>query len=300
MDIFFCVNDYYVKWLYIAIISIIKNNKKSHIKIHILTKNLNYENVKLIKKCNSECVSIYFHYIDANRFKSMPITLSHISVETYFRYLIPEIDKSIDKALYLDCDIMIKGDLSNLFSINVDNYYCAAVPDSYINTIKYKKTIGFLDNECYVNAGVLLLNLKKIRDENKVEQLFLNSERYKRKILYQDQDIINITFRGHIKSLDFKYNYTSFDVYSKPSLFLDQAIIIHFTGNKKPWNYFYMTKNPIDLVYYAYWRQSSIWVGYYFSLVKNILNFIFSTAKTEDKKYYRLFGLNFFCFNRKK
>ena len=78
------------------------------------------------------------------------------------------------------------------------------------------------------------MNLEKIRKENMVEKLFLNSQKWKEKIRFQDQDIINITFKNKILAVDSIYNFTGENVRKEKSK-RKVAVIIHYTGQKKPW-----------------------------------------------------------------
>lgn len=90
-------------------------------------------------------------------------------------------------------------------------------------------------NEIYINAGVMLLNLGKLRKDHMSIKLLNNTIKLAEQIEYQDQDIINITFRGRIKEVDSKYNFASSNVIrEKPKI--KEAIIIHYTGPIKPWN----------------------------------------------------------------
>lgn len=137
-----------------------------------------------------------------------------------------------------------------MWNININDYYCAAVKDLNFDTEKYKKCIGMNDNEEYINAGVILFNLKKLREDNIAEKYFKNNEIYKDKIKYQDQDVINITLSDKIKIIDSIYNFTRNDKTKNRN----DAVIIHFVGAKKPWKS--LSFNKLKQLYYYYYIRS--------------------------------------------
>jgi glycosyltransferase involved in cell wall biosynthesis len=110
----------------------------------------------------------------------------------------------------------------------------AGVEDTFILNQNYKPEIGFSDNDLYVNAGVLLFNLQQIRKDNKVEALF-STTLDKKGIRFQDQDILNIVFKGSINPVDNLYNFATEDQFMWPEK-ICCARILHFTGSKKPWD----------------------------------------------------------------
>lgn len=150
----------------------------------------------------------------------------------YFRYFIADFVKE-SRALYLDSDIIVRGNLDSLFKTDFENQYIAAVQD-----ITYE---GYLGDG--FNSGVLLLNLEKWREEDTPmsQQLLELTEKYHQDV-YGDQGILNIRFKNQWKSLDKKYNYM---VGSDASAYLVNNLdwytnsfipkIIHYTG-RKPWN----------------------------------------------------------------
>ncbi|MEE1396888.1 glycosyltransferase family 8 protein [Ruminococcus sp.] len=86
-----------------------------------------------------------------------------ISKVTYYRFLLPELITGFDKVLYLDTDIIIRKDISSIFVTNIDEYYVAGVHDIVGYQIEEErcKELNINSLDSYVNAGVLLLNLKK-------------------------------------------------------------------------------------------------------------------------------------------
>ncbi|MCI9439399.1 MAG: glycosyltransferase family 8 protein [Lachnospiraceae bacterium] len=175
------------------------------------------------------------------------IGIKHIGTPTYFRLLIPDL-LDLDKCIYLDTDIIVREDLGELYNTPLDDCYIAGVkaPSYYIrpNLENYCKQAHIPDISQYVNAGVLLMNLKKMRSDNIVkrflELLPLNMES-------QDQDIINSACYGNIKFLPFKFNvmtkYASWYLSDYKGYFSveelvygwNNPVIIHYADKIKPW-----------------------------------------------------------------
>lgn len=198
-------------------------------------------------KNNPHCLNI--HFIESDNVISDAYEVRGITKAAYYRLLIPKLLPACDKVIYADVDIIFKCSLSEIFEeVNLGNYYIAGVR-SYIEneaSNNYGKELGCTDFE-YVNSGFLILNCKKIR-ENRVDLKWM--ELAKRKFLYQDQDIINLSCDTKKYLLPVKYNFTQqhyqafaghavnrFNHISEQEM--EEAMlhgITHYTGPVKPWN----------------------------------------------------------------
>ena len=191
-----------------------ENNKNEKIRFYVIGKDITEENKTKINLLKKSYVNFEIEYIvpDVTLFDDLNLNIEYITVETYFRYIIADLVPSIDKCLFLVADLVINGTLKEFYDTDIKDYYCAGVEDIFINKIGYKKEISFDSSDLYINAGMLLMNLEKIRKENMVEKLFLNNQDRKEKIRFQDQDIINITFKYKILAVDSVYNFTGENV----------------------------------------------------------------------------------------
>ena len=108
----------------------------------------------------------------------------------------------MDKLLYLDCDILIQDDLSELFSMDIDDVYAAVTKDHFAKKLNYDKAIGV---ENYFNSGVMLLNLKKMRKDNVYEKL-LKAKQNDTLNQCVDQHALNQVFYKQVKFLSPAYN----------------------------------------------------------------------------------------------
>lgn len=240
IHIVFCVNNQYVPHLGAAMASVLQNNPNTDFSFHILSADLTEESKKQIWKLKTRFLRFDVDYLvpPTALFQNLKLTIDHISIETYFRYVIADLLPDVDKVLYLDADLIVTGDLMPLWQTPLTEgkktYLAAGVPDLWIEKLGYKSSLGFQKEDVYVNAGVLLLNLKKMREQSVSKQFFDMQEKWKDRIRFQDQDIINLTLFGKIKVIDSIYNFTSYH-YRKEKSKRKQAVVFHFTGSKKPW-----------------------------------------------------------------
>ena len=212
-----CTRNYY-KYLYTWVSSITKNNfyKKIYLIIEDDKLNLPFTNIE---------------YININKIPLNKKGLNYntgYSIASLARLYLADILKDEDIILYLDTDTLVIDNLSSLWKLNLYNYYMAAVIDLGARKNLMTKNID-IDKNNYVNSGVCLFNLKKIREDNKVKDLdyFVNNN----KLMYPDQDTLNVVFKNKILFLDNAYNSSPFTGQSK------DIKIYHWAGAKDNWVY---------------------------------------------------------------
>jgi lipopolysaccharide biosynthesis glycosyltransferase len=234
-EIVFSVNDKYVDLLSVALRTLLNTNKNT-LTINIVYSHLSYKNIAYLKSvCQSSNVEINFFQVDRSDFEGLP-DRGHLQVEAYYRMAIPDLIKA-DKVLYLDCDIMVNGDLEALYSTDLTNLPLAAVMDPVFQPIN---ELGMDVNSTYFNTGVMLINSSYWR-ENKISKrtmayLHANPE----KITYADQCALNAVVNGNYLSLSKDFNFQSGHIKNSEDLKLinDKAPkIVHFTGSLKPTHY---------------------------------------------------------------
>ena len=175
-----------------------------------------------------------------------------ISAGTYLRLMLHRLLPDVDKVLYMDVDVLVRDSLLELWQTDLDGCVLAAVKGAVNLSEKwewnsdrpYWKHLAGMKGR-YINAGVTLLNLAKIREDNLEEQW---NTWAKEKLYYQDQDILNITCQNAIRYLPPKYNrlaymkQSDYDMFVSEGIFTEQEcreaiehpVIIHYAGDK-PW-----------------------------------------------------------------
>ena len=237
INIAFCINDNYVEQLIVVLWSIMKNLTTGRdVNVWIVSSDMSDASKNYLRKLRLGFKNLHLNFldIDAKELAQLPRTIDYISAETYYRYLLPNLLPNVDKILYMDADIVVNGDISPLYDTDLANCYIAGAGDSYIAAINHKPQIGLDNSELYVNAGVLLMNLKQMRTDNIPQKLIDTTKNMASKVKYQDQDIINIVCRGKILEFDSIYNYTSHNILKEKSKY-KHAVVIHYTGKNKPW-----------------------------------------------------------------
>lgn len=156
------------------------------------------------------------------------------SIETYSRlfcgFYLPE---EVEKILYLDADMVCAGDIAELYDISLDGHMWAGAIDGGA-TIDDLNRLGLPETHQYVNAGVAIINVKKLREcfteSDIINPIVANHEKW----IYLDQDFVNKVFHGDIKIISNKYNFlTKIFTYEDLSL---NPIVFHYAGSIKPWD----------------------------------------------------------------
>ena len=203
ISISFCIDNNYLLNTYTAIISILDNkNYFTYISFYILiSKDFTKENINIISSLYEQYdyFNITFFRMD-NRYDKVKMN-RYITKSGYFKLALGDYLKNLDKTIYLDSDIIVYKDLVNLYHHNFNGYLMLALPTVFIGNKLIKKDI-------YYNDGVLLLNLKKMREIefNKKVLEILDSGFKDTFYGWNDQAILNKFFYDYIGFLEPEYN----------------------------------------------------------------------------------------------
>lgn len=276
------VNDNYIPILSVCILSIIDNSNKNRCyEINILETDISERNKIKIKNLERENLKINFINIIPlveKNIKSINKLHWHFSPETYYRIFIPKIFSNYKKVIYLDCDTIILDDIAKIFDCNIDDYCIAGVEDFEVKRIifykknslhdkiihYFKDDLKIGDGNNYFQAGVLVLNIKKLQEidfENKCISLLEKIDP-----IFVDQDILNSILKNKVLILPdewnvewhvrFEYNLSRqlpIDYYSRFINACRNPKIIHYTSHIKPWDW---PQDPWCSYFWHYARQS--------------------------------------------
>ena len=232
--IYFCSDVNYLKFSTVTMASILFNAKKNtEIVFNIMSSDFTSEiKNKITELKNIKDCEINFIDVDEEKFNKFKnkIDMGYLPITCFYRLLIPEYaTQDIEKALYLDGDIIVREDLTELFNTDLTGFNAGVVEEKDAIQIKNLN----LKHDRYFNSGMLLLNLTELKKSNLADislEYFMNN--YKN-FVCRDQDVLNGIWDGKTKFLSNRYNAVSFDKTVK------KPIIIHFTGyTKKPWKPF--------------------------------------------------------------
>jgi len=254
MEVLYTCDDNYVWILRTSLASLLINNKLIvNLRITLIGSKVSLKNIQELEKlCGM--YNRKFIYFEAPTFQLDKASRSRWPLISYIRLFAANI-LDYDRVLYLDCDLIVNGKLDFFESyIFKDGILIAGVKD--LLNENYKKNLNIPTDDYYLNAGVLLLNLKEIRKINIVSEIseFLNN--YSFVCLYADQDAMNKIFEGKKDLLPLKFNLItvvsqfdfknfmrlrrSNDFYSKEEIFeaKKKPCIIHYTtclNIVRPW-----------------------------------------------------------------
>ncbi len=263
-------DSHYVQHLGVMITSLLENTSmKTSLEFYVIDGGITDADKELL--CSCTCFygcKINFITIQADfyaRFGESPSA----SDATYFRIFVSELlDTSVKKVIYLDCDIVVKKDISELWKVDVSEYFLAAVADCGVEysgeyAVTLKRKLGMKRKDCYFNAGVLLINLVKWREEGISKSICKFLLENKGKIDFADQDGLNAVLCNRWLQLDSQWNQqvAHCEFYEQEKVEWENVTravrepwIIHYTtsyfSGTKPWNYLDM--HPYRQEYYRY------------------------------------------------
>lgn len=177
---------------------------------------------KRLERYDSEIINCRVTSEQISRYKT------DISYTVFLRYFISDFVKE-DKALYLDCDLVVTKNLDNLFETDLQDYPLAAVRD-YGGRVYYGREM--------FNAGVLLINNRLWKQENMSQRLIDLTNEWHDKVDQADQSILNMLFENRWIEMEFDNNHVvihkQFTDYELPAG-QDYPGIIHYLSHRKPW-----------------------------------------------------------------
>ena len=230
-----CDNNY-AKYASVTIVSILSNALETDFyKFYIVSDDISTESKeKIVQLLQIKNFEIEFISPQPDTFQDYVNirTTDHLTIASFFRLKLPTLIPNEDKIIYLDCDTIVNTSLSSLFNINIDNYFCAGVKD--VGYKRLGKRIGLGKEQFYINSGVMLVNLKKWREDNAELKLSNFAKEHPEKLVLGDQDLINICFAKEILLLDGKWNVQVVNFCSR-SDYSNKFNILHYTGGSKPW-----------------------------------------------------------------
>lgn len=252
IPIVFATNNAYAPFASVTINSLIQNASEDYFyDIYVFHTELSEYNISILETMKGENYKVKCLCVERfiEREMKYMYTNFHFSKEMFYRILIPSILHQYDRAIYLDCDIVVLGDISEFYNIDLEGNIIAGANDIMHGVSKSYVTeeLG-IDTSKYINSGVLIIDSKAFRENNIKEKCFAELK-VRTELRYPDQDIINLACAGKIKYLHRKWNYIwhYHIIRDNPSLnlppeeqkqYLEDAKdikILHYTSSIKPW-----------------------------------------------------------------
>lgn len=303
MKVMYTCDNNYVWLMGISTISLFENNKGTDdLKVYLLGDEISKENKEELKKIGDK----YNREVEVIDVPKLNIPSSLVSVRwplsAFIRLFSGVIlPADVDRILYLDCDTIITGDISELDMIKFNGNIAMGVKDCISGT--YKENVGLDKNSPYINAGVILFDMNALRKVDINEKIEAYMNKYVKLINYADQDILNGMFKGLIGELKPKFDVMTIDAVHtydeiqqlrRPTNFykkdeLEDAVknptIIHYTTNMvvvRPW--FSNTDHPYADEFRKYmamsvWKDKKLGLMVFTTKEAKVINVIMKLPK---------------------
>lgn len=238
----------------VAITSLLESKDKASIyRIFVLTKNLTDENKKILSVFNAENVTVEVVEAEAEKqYEGITSGNVHVSATALYKFSLADIFSQYDRILYMDGDVLVRQDLSAFFAMDLQDNYAAVVKD-FRAVVSKPNPMEFLPvkHTAYFNSGVMLLNLKQMREHGMKEKLIdyrLHGVNH-----FMDQDTLNVVFDEKVVYLPIYYNgmYSTLTHFSAKDIckyyemepvasikeICENCLILHLCSPTKPWKY---------------------------------------------------------------
>lgn len=243
-------DGHYSVWVGTAMQSII-DHTDSKLCFHILhDETVSEENKRKLKQvAHQKGDFIEFHEIDSAEFECIKNRTHGFTIGTMFRCMLPDLLPVLSKIVYLDADIFVNTDIKELWEFDINDYCLAAVVDEgvikfHIPNILYK--YPEIDRNQYFNAGVLCMNLRKIKQRGNLKDLVVKFLVNNPEATYPDQDALNVLFHNNILYLDSSWNQFVYSHREDNKDNLDNAVF-HYAGKNSLILY---SQSKIDMEYF--------------------------------------------------
>lgn len=261
INILTSINKSYIKHFLTMLNSLSQNNPKSDFVVYCMYSDLNDEDLKKILSSVKNNIRVEFVYMDKSLFCGAP-KVKRYPYEIYYRIFAPiMLPQNLDRVLYLDCDLIVHKDITNLYNQDFDgNLFVGCTQIGKLLTIFNRIRLTTRPNAIYLNSGVLLINLKELRKVIDTEKIFKFIKRNGWRMALYDQDVIFKFFGDRVKCVDkFIYNlsdrhinrYNRFHKNKIDKKWVDDNnVIVHYLGTNKPWKKTY--RGILDEYYKKY------------------------------------------------
>ena len=244
VNVFFASDERYLPYLAVAIKSLSDTAKGDYIyNVNVLSEGFGEKELGALMPLLSDKVKVKVHDVKAKigaLREHLEFRLrDYYSVSIYYRMFIPSMFPELERAVYLDCDLVLCDDVAKLYFTELGDNLVGAVTDESVITVPVfcdyvKRHIGVRSEREYFNSGVLLMNLDLMRRTG-IENTFVRLLRkYNFNTVAPDQDYLNFLCRGRVRYLDEGWNKHAIPGRDIPD---EKLHVMHYNMFNKPWRY---------------------------------------------------------------
>lgn len=245
VPVFITINNDYAPYAAAAIHSLMQHsNKKRYYRVIILHDGLSFANRLRFRSLVTDNCAIQFKKITHSLY--LKAVVKYVSSKKgmgdffskavyFYRFFIPLLFPRYEKAVYIDSDTILRGDIGELFDMELGDNVVMAMVDPKVEIIvefrDYVEKALNIPHEEYVNDGVMLMDLRKMRKMKYLSQMVEMIQKYDADLVAPDQDYLNVILKGKIGHFGPEWN-------AEPTAeFDDETKIVHFNLFNKPWHY---------------------------------------------------------------
>lgn len=264
-SLFFCCNAAYWRPALVAITSAARFlPQNTPVEISLVTEGITAQRLEdlrlLLKSINSKLV-LRAHPFNQDLFSGTRDP-GYLSMMAYARMMVDRLPFESDRVLFLDSDTMVRGPLAPLWNVDLKDNICAAVrdraekvfPDRLDPHITRAKSIG---KPGYFNSGVMLIDRKAWKSASVTDRTIKFLRSHPDLCPYADQCALNVTLAGRWLEIEGDWNFQNAQYGEGGAPRLEKAAIIHFLGNRKPWNPVF-SRTPAACEYFKTARKVGI------------------------------------------
>lgn len=250
----------------------LRRNHNDEITVYLCNRSLTCREVEKFRKYLVKQLKMHLEIVD------MPITefdkLSEgnrrFSVEVFYRVLaqffLPE---SVERILWLDADMIIRGNIDDFYYQDFEGNLLAACPDAACEDeeiAKIKDHLQLPKAHIYFNSGVLLLNVAALREKTNAREIIHTAQSISACLQYPDQDLLNYLYTGQVKyCAPDQYNCQTIELKKVKQEQIDKSVILHYAGGRKPWLFYYL--HDLADAALPYWKEVAL-QGRWLSIIK--------------------------------
>ncbi len=242
IPIFYACDDAFVKYTIVSLHSLIKNaSRNRRYQVHVLHTSISDDMKARVLELENEFFKIQFNNVTtylSSIEKKLPVR-DYYTKTTYFRMFIAEMFPEYDKAIYIDSDTIVLGDIAKLYDTNLsDNLVGACHEQAMVQVDVYgtyaERVVG-VSRHNFFNAGMILINSRLWRERGVLNRFLTLLGEYNF-VVTQDEDYLNLICKDHVLWLDQRWNTAVTEGFEYPYAPSD-AYIIHYIMVNKPWHY---------------------------------------------------------------
>ena len=264
-------DENYAIGLAVTLHSALSNTRSNDVDVYVVNGGLSTstrQRLELLIRRHGRRARLFWLTPDMASLKDVRV-YSYLTKASYFRLLLPELLPHLDRVIYLDSDLVVDGDLADVWRRSTDHLLGSAVQDCCLPTVGTAlgalcERLGLVPDLPYCNAGIMVMNLRRWRSDALSARALQVLAAHSEHLPFLDQDAVNIVVAGQWDLLPQTWNVMTVGVqYSRmklpmsPEEMIRRAKVLHYTAARKPWHATYRTAGAGR---YARYLRTSGWL----------------------------------------